>query len=294
MIPSIPVPNLQAKPPDPFLSQPIDPKGGHRSSSRLAISAKSHKGKDGSGSGRSNQGLIKLNFGDFVAGNEKQGENDAGRISDNSEEGLHVNDLGDVGLMYTANGVVIATSHMEEESRSAAVITPTSVVSPNRFAALDSDMAAVPCSPNSGSSDDQEKFYEFSEETIANVLNCDPSSLTIPRVNDMDLDLGENLVQDDVSEDEIPDFDITNAQKKAISNSLEKVGAVKAGDQANWSQVEWEYFHYLLKVKKIDPSTSIEDVDSDSNGTALFFKSQLKKGMMGVQEKIAPLPTKIV
>ncbi|KAI3777940.1 hypothetical protein L1987_47743 [Smallanthus sonchifolius] len=134
-------------------------------------------------------------------------------------------------------------------------------------------MADCSDGPHCNPSDDQIKFYELSEDTIANVLNFKPSSLTIPLVNDMNLDLGESLGQEVPYDDEVPDFDISNAQKKAISSRLEKFGAVKAVDQPDWSQGEWEYFQYLLNSMQIDPNTCIEDVDSDSNGTARFFKS---------------------
>ncbi|KAI3805717.1 hypothetical protein L1987_21600 [Smallanthus sonchifolius] len=81
----------------------------------------------------------------------------------------------------------------------------------NKFAALDTDMAVTSDGPDCNPSDDQDTFYEFSEDTIANVLNFNPSSLVVPRVNDMDLDLGETEVHDVPSDDEVPDFDITNA-----------------------------------------------------------------------------------
>ncbi|KAI3677377.1 hypothetical protein L1987_87003 [Smallanthus sonchifolius] len=59
---------------------------------------------------------------------------------------------------------------------------------------------------------------------------------------------------------------------------LEKYGAIKADDQVNWEQGEWEFFHYQVKLLNIDPSTCIEDVDSDSNETAQFLKAQLLQG----------------
>ncbi|KAI3730210.1 hypothetical protein L1987_61379 [Smallanthus sonchifolius] len=110
----------------------------------------------------------------------------------------------------------------------------------NMFAALDSDMCELVDDPLGNQigvdGNDPNKFYEFSVDSIAKVLKFNPSSLSIPRVNDMDLDLGEFSVHETPSDDEIPDFDITNAQKKAISSSLEKFGAVKVVDQANWVQ----------------------------------------------------------
>ncbi|KAD5318406.1 hypothetical protein E3N88_18352 [Mikania micrantha] len=53
-------------------------------------------------------------------------------------------------------------------------------------------------------------------------------------------------------EEEIPDFDISNRDKRAIYNRLKEFKSVRAVDQAKWVQGEWEYFHYLLKVMKID------------------------------------------
>ncbi|KAI3677392.1 hypothetical protein L1987_87019 [Smallanthus sonchifolius] len=99
-----------------------------------------------------------------------------------------------------------------------------------------------------------------------------------PRIHDLASDQHVSASTDGVGDDEIPDFNITNAQKKAISCSLEKYGAIKADDQVNWEQGEWEFFHYQVKLLNIDPSTCIEDVDSDSNETAQFLKAQLLQG----------------
>ncbi|KAI3675004.1 hypothetical protein L1987_84584 [Smallanthus sonchifolius] len=170
----------------------------------------------------------------------------------------------------------------------AAIAASQVVNTTNRFTALDSVMTDCPIGPHCNPSEDQIKFYEFSEDTIENVLKFKPSALSIPRVNDSNLDLGESLGQDMPTDDDIPDFDITNAQKKAIASRLEKFGAVKAVDQEDWSQGEWEYFHYMRNSIQIDPNTCIEDVDSDSNGTARFFKYQLEKDLMGEQETHAP------
>ncbi|KAI3711502.1 hypothetical protein L1987_70039 [Smallanthus sonchifolius] len=158
----------------------------------------------------------------------------------------------------------------------------------NRFAALDSVMTDCTSGPHCNLSENQTKFYEFTEDTIENVLKFKPSNLSIPRVNDSNLNLGESLGQDVPSDEDMPDFDITNAQKKAISSRLEKYGAVKAEDQVDWSQGEWEYFHYLRNSMQIDPNTCVEDVDSDNNGTARFFKYQLEKDILGDQQKHAP------
>ncbi|KAI3786258.1 hypothetical protein L1987_39815 [Smallanthus sonchifolius] len=182
-----------------------------------------------------------------------------------------------------------STPSYQKVPKTPAAIVPTHLVSSqNRFTALDSVMADCPDEPQCYSNEDQVKFYEFTEDTITNVLNFKPSSLSIPRVNDMNLDLGESLGQEIPSDDEVPNFDISNAQKKAISSSLEKYGAVKAGDQADWSQGEWEYFKYMLKSMQIYQSTCIEDVDSDTNGTARFLKKQMEQSLVGDHERSAP------
>ncbi|KAI3685909.1 hypothetical protein L1987_79578 [Smallanthus sonchifolius] len=144
---------------------------------------------------------------------------------------------------------------------SAAIAASRMVSTANRFTVLDSVMTDCTTGPHCNPSEDQTKFYEFSKDTIE---------------NDMTTDV------------DIPDFDITNAQKKAIASRLEKFGAVKAVDQEDWSQGEWEYFHHLRNSMQIDPNTSVEDVDSDSNGTARFFKYQLEKDRMGEQEMQSP------
>ncbi|KAI3814428.1 hypothetical protein L1987_14068 [Smallanthus sonchifolius] len=171
---------------------------------------------------------------------------------------------------------------------SAAIAASRMVSIANRFTVLDSVMTDCTTGPHCNPSEDQTKIYEFSEDTIENVLKFKPSALSIPRVNDSNLDLGESLGQDMTTDVDIPDFDITNAQKKVIASRLEKFGVVKAVDQEDWSQGEWEYFHHLRNSMQIDPNTSVEDVDSDSNGTARFFKYQLEKDRMGEQEMHAP------
>ncbi|KAI3777947.1 hypothetical protein L1987_47750 [Smallanthus sonchifolius] len=158
----------------------------------------------------------------------------------------------------------------------------------NPFTALDVDM---PDAGNSGNMDvaaladeginEAIKFYEFSPENIADVLHFNPSKLTVPRIHDLSQPPDEPILMDEISDEEIPDFNITNAQKIAICESLEKYGAVKADVQANWEHGEWEFFHYQVKLLNIDPETCIEDVDSDSNETAQFFKSQMQQGAPG-------------
>ncbi|KAI3743662.1 hypothetical protein L1987_61373 [Smallanthus sonchifolius] len=155
----------------------------------------------------------------------------------------------------------------------------------NPFDVLDEDM--LDANKSAGAVPDEEalgvgeKFYELSSDSIAKVLNFNPSKLTVPRIHDLPQDQDDPDFIDEMCEEEIPDFNITNAQKQAICNSLTRFGAVKADDQANWEQGEWEFFHYQMKILNIDPETSIEDVDSDSNETAQFFKSQMQQGAPG-------------
>ncbi|KAI3727424.1 hypothetical protein L1987_67238 [Smallanthus sonchifolius] len=389
MIPSPQLPNLREKPPDPIIPPPTEGSGGRRSSSRLAISAKSLKVKDSQSAGKNHHGLVKLNIGDFLPeGFLDRGNTELGHI-ENSGEHVQETDHSDIGLKFLDNGVVLATTHLMEEDPGDGTTTPVSgntsnpnshnictmntndslPLSPengqempditmlpvdlnpcfdelvnqsgfqhrevggegqkndskpqgkppstssdpiiqrkmndmhknyiaaniqnrralndvtnnrgtshpdkgkrtqhtsisntpnpqpslpsspkqlvhqhkqapskpknpnntknnpnlpadvgnsyldsshNRFAALDSDMADYPDGHQCHPMEDQVKFYEFSEETIANVLNFKPSSLSIPRVNDMDLDLGESQVQNIPMDDEVPDFDIPNEKK---------------------------------------------------------------------------------
>ncbi|KAI3684050.1 hypothetical protein L1987_84573 [Smallanthus sonchifolius] len=105
-----------------------------------------------------------------------------------------------------------------------------------------------------------------------------PSKLTVPRIHDLSPVLDDPDTMEEMGEEDVPDFNITNAQKQAICNSLMKYGAVKADDQANWELGEWEFFQFQVKQLNIDPDTCVEDVDSDSNETAQFFKSQMQHG----------------
>ncbi|KAI3759845.1 hypothetical protein L1987_50227 [Smallanthus sonchifolius] len=168
----------------------------------------------------------------------------------------------------------------------------------NPFAALDVDMSDVDknnvVASDDGDMSESNKFYEFSSESIANVLHFNPSKLNVPRLHDLSPDPDDPVNMDVACDDEIPDFNITNAQKQAISNSLVKYGAVKADDQVNWEHGEWEFFHYQVKLLNIDPETCIEDVDSDSNETAQFFKSQTQQGAPGNSVTQAHLPANIV
>ncbi|KAI3775639.1 hypothetical protein L1987_50220 [Smallanthus sonchifolius] len=157
---------------------------------------------------------------------------------------------------------------------------PEEVTTNNQFLVLDSIMDDLEKDERVGDKDlemdDSMEFFELNRGTIKNVLKVNPKSLDFPGRNEANVTLDINS-----SDDEVPDFDITNAQKLAIMKRLEKFGSVKASAQANWDQGEWDYFRYQLKSLNIDPSTAVEDVDSDSNGTAVFFKPLLRGGNSG-------------
>ncbi|KAI3805712.1 hypothetical protein L1987_28330 [Smallanthus sonchifolius] len=189
------------------------------------------------------------------------------------------------------SGKLVSAQHYQQKSplppapRNDVSVIHTS----NPFDVLDEDM--LDANKSAGADPDEEalgvgeKFYELSSDSIAKVLNFNPSKLTVPRIHDLPHVQDDPDFMDEMCEEEIPDFNITNAQKQGICNSLTRFGAVKADDQANWEQGEWEFFHYQMKILNIDPETSIEDVDSDSNETAQFFKSQMQQGAPGSQNQ---------
>ncbi|KAI3805716.1 hypothetical protein L1987_21599 [Smallanthus sonchifolius] len=114
MIPSIHSPISRDKPPDPPNPSPFEPSGGRRSSSRLAVNARSHKGKESQGAGKSSQGLVKLNLGDFVSDEVREwGSAELGLNVDSPAEPKNTEQR-DVGLMYLNNGLVLNTSQPME------------------------------------------------------------------------------------------------------------------------------------------------------------------------------------
>ncbi|KAI3811865.1 hypothetical protein L1987_16561 [Smallanthus sonchifolius] len=178
--------------------------------------------------------------------------------------------------------------------RNVGSVIPTS----NPFDVLDVDMSdadkGVAATPDGGDLRGVDKFYELSSDSIATVLNFNPSKLTVPRIHDLPPVQDDPDTMEEMGEEDVPDFNITNAQKKAICNSLIKYGAVKADVQANWEHGEWEFFHYQVKQLNIDPDTCVEDVDSDSNETAQFFKFQMQQGAPGSSVTQAHPQTKLV
>ncbi|KAI3800249.1 hypothetical protein L1987_28335 [Smallanthus sonchifolius] len=124
----------------------------------------------------------------------------------------------------------------------------TGISTSNPFAALDVDMPDIDkvavAASDIGDLGVAGKFYELTSESIAKVLHFNTSKLTVPRIHDLSPDSDEPFSMDEMCDEEVPDFNITNAQKQAICNSLMKYGVVKADDQANWEHGEWEFFHY--------------------------------------------------
>ncbi|KAI3675003.1 hypothetical protein L1987_84583 [Smallanthus sonchifolius] len=164
----------------------------------------------------------------------------------------------------------------------------TGISTSNPFTALDEEMPDIDkvavATSDIGDLSVAGKFYELTYESIAKVLHFNTSKLTVPRIHDLSTDSDEPVSMDEMCDEEVPDFNFTNAQKQAICNSLMKYGAVKAEDQANSDHGEWEFFHYQVKLLNIDPDICIEDVDSDSNETAQFLKSQMQQGAPGSSE----------
>ncbi|KAI3675005.1 hypothetical protein L1987_84585 [Smallanthus sonchifolius] len=118
----------------------------------------------------------------------------------------------------------------------------TDISTNNPFASLDVDMPYVDkiagTASDVGNISEADKLYEFSPETIANVLQFNPSKLTVPRIHDLSPDPDEPVIMDVVYDEEVPDFNITNAQKQAICNSLEKYCNTPTRDRADVSLLQ--------------------------------------------------------
>ncbi|MFS7917029.1 hypothetical protein Hanom_Chr03g00184321 [Helianthus anomalus] len=75
------------------------------------------------------------------------------------------------------------------------------------------------------------------------------------------------------------DYGITDGQKKRILNNLLGVNqAVKAIDQQNWVQGEWDFFVDKCTELGLDPDYCVEDVEEDESGTAQFITQLAKAG----------------
>ncbi|MFS8013838.1 hypothetical protein Hanom_Chr15g01337741 [Helianthus anomalus] len=75
------------------------------------------------------------------------------------------------------------------------------------------------------------------------------------------------------------DYGITDAQKKHIIGALcGDSQAVKAEDQEEWIDGEWEFFHDKCLELGLDPDYCVEDVYEDESGSAQFIAQLAKSG----------------
>ncbi|MFS8013805.1 hypothetical protein Hanom_Chr15g01337401 [Helianthus anomalus] len=75
------------------------------------------------------------------------------------------------------------------------------------------------------------------------------------------------------------DYGITDAQKKRILDALVgEAKAVRADDQEDWHEGEWEFFHDKCMELGLNPDFCVEDVYEDDNGTAQFISNLEKTG----------------
>ncbi|MFS7958690.1 hypothetical protein Hanom_Chr08g00681731 [Helianthus anomalus] len=75
------------------------------------------------------------------------------------------------------------------------------------------------------------------------------------------------------------DYGITDAQKKRILDALRSdARAVKAEDQEEWVDGEWEFFYDKCSELDLDPDFCVEDVYEDESGSAQFLSQLAKTG----------------
>ncbi|MFS8013848.1 hypothetical protein Hanom_Chr15g01337851 [Helianthus anomalus] len=75
------------------------------------------------------------------------------------------------------------------------------------------------------------------------------------------------------------DYGITDDQKKRILDALRSnAKAVKAEDQEEWVDGEWEFFYDKCMELDLDPDFCIEDVYEDESGSAQFISQLAKTG----------------
>ncbi|MFS8013800.1 hypothetical protein Hanom_Chr15g01337351 [Helianthus anomalus] len=75
------------------------------------------------------------------------------------------------------------------------------------------------------------------------------------------------------------DYGITDAQKKCILDALRgKSKAVRAEDQEEWVDGEWEFFYDKCMELDLDPDFCVEDVYEDESGSAQFISQLAKTG----------------
>ncbi|MFS8013820.1 hypothetical protein Hanom_Chr15g01337551 [Helianthus anomalus] len=80
-------------------------------------------------------------------------------------------------------------------------------------------------------------------------------------------------------ENENKDYGITDLQKQWILDRLlSKAGAVRAEDQEDWVEGEWEFFYDKCAELGLNPDYCVEDVEEDMSGSAQFFSQQLNAG----------------
>ncbi|MFS7969325.1 hypothetical protein Hanom_Chr09g00807861 [Helianthus anomalus] len=75
------------------------------------------------------------------------------------------------------------------------------------------------------------------------------------------------------------DYGITDAQRKRILDALcGDSKAVKAEDQEEWVDGEWEFFHDKCAELDLDPDFCVEDVYEDESDSAQFLTQLSKSG----------------
>ncbi|MFS8013785.1 hypothetical protein Hanom_Chr15g01337181 [Helianthus anomalus] len=75
------------------------------------------------------------------------------------------------------------------------------------------------------------------------------------------------------------DYGITDVQKKRIIDALRSdARAVKAEDQEEWVDGEWEFFYDKCLEFDLDPDYCVEDVYEDDSGSAQFISQLAKTG----------------
>ncbi|MFS8013832.1 hypothetical protein Hanom_Chr15g01337671 [Helianthus anomalus] len=75
------------------------------------------------------------------------------------------------------------------------------------------------------------------------------------------------------------DYGITDAQKKRILDALRgETRAVKAEDQEEWVDGEWEFFYDKCIELDLDPDFCVKDVYDDESGSAQFLSHLAKTG----------------
>ncbi|KAJ0549012.1 putative transcription factor interactor and regulator CCHC(Zn) family [Helianthus annuus] len=146
-----------------------------------------------------------------------------------------------------------------------------SVTVSNRFSVLDVE-ASCKTSNLVAEKDDQLPKDPFNTDTFTCSMNqentFDPGRI-LPewcRVNPR-----ENMHKD---------YGITDIQKQWITDRLlSKAGAVRAEDQEDWVEGEWEFFYDKCAELGLNPDYCIEDVEEDMSGSAQFFATQLNTGV---------------